>query len=412
MNGWSVRALSVFALAAILVGLSGLPERQAAQAAPGAAAIRMNTARNLAGTTFSGNLVSVTATSPTDAWAVGGKCATSQCHTIHTLTLHWDGTAWSKVSSPNPSPGLDTIGGVTATSSTDAWAVGNACPASDCTVQHTLILRWNGTAWSHVTSPNPGGNNVLNAATATSPTNAWAVGSYCMSGCGTSAEVEKTLILHWNGSSWSQVSSPSPGAVNFLNGMWATSSNNAWAAGSYCVSVCGGPGTKSQALLLHWNGTAWSKVKIPSPKPFTVLNAGTAISPTNAWAVGLSCNYPCGAERTLILHWNGSTWSQVKSPNPNGSPFLYSVSATSSTDAWAAGYYTKGSAFSTLILHWNGSTWSRVASPNPGPAGGNLLSGVIATSPTNAWAAGSTCTFCATSQVLILHWNGTAWSRN
>jgi hypothetical protein len=83
MSGWSVRALSVFALAAILAGLSVLPGRQSAQAAPGAAAIRMNTAPNLAGTTFSGNLVSVTATSPTDAWAVGGKCATSQCHTIH-----------------------------------------------------------------------------------------------------------------------------------------------------------------------------------------------------------------------------------------------------------------------------------------------------------------------------------------
>jgi hypothetical protein len=125
----------------------------------------------------------------------------------------------------------------------------------------------------------------------------------------------------------------------------------------------------------------------------------------------LSCNYPCGTERTLILHWNGTTWSQDKSPNPNGSPFLYSVSATSSTDAWAVGYYTKGSAFKTLILHWNGSTWSRVASPNPGPAGGNLLYGVSATSPTNAWATGSTCTFCAVSQVLILHWNGTSWSR-
>ena len=48
-----------------------------------------------------------------------------------------------------------------------------------------------------------------------------------------------------------------------------------------------------------------------------------------------------GASDTLILHWNGSAWSQVASPSPSsfGYNFLYGVSAVSGGDAWAVGYY-------------------------------------------------------------------------
>jgi hypothetical protein len=58
----------------------------------------------------------------------------------------------------------------------------------------------------------------------------------------------------------------------------------------------------------------------------------------------------------------------------------------------------------TLIARWNGTAWSRVPSPNP--VGGSSLSGVAATSTTNAWAVGCTSN-CA--KTLILRWNGTAW---
>jgi hypothetical protein len=34
------------------------------------------------------------------------------------------------------------------------------------------------------------------------------------------------------------------------------------------------------------------------------------------------------------------------------------VSADSATDAWAVGYYTKAST-RTLLLHWNGTAWSK-----------------------------------------------------
>jgi hypothetical protein len=47
---------------------------------------------------------------------------------------------------------------------------------------------------------------------------------------------------------------------------------------------------------------------------------------------------------------------------------LYGVSADSATDAWAVGDYGNPTtrAGETLVLHWNGTSWSKVASPNPG----------------------------------------------
>jgi hypothetical protein len=83
----------------------------------------------------------VSATSSTDAWAAGISRS-------RTLTLHWNGTAWSKVASPNPRSGTYFPGSMTADSPTDAWAVGTDCTTSSCDVENTLILHWNATAWS------------------------------------------------------------------------------------------------------------------------------------------------------------------------------------------------------------------------------------------------------------------------
>src|ERR1700722_4471394 len=46
-----------------------------------------------------------------------------------------------------------------------------------------------------------------------------------------------------------------------------------------------------------------------------ILYGVAAVSAKNAWAVG--CSGVCGrGGKTLLLHWNGATWSQVTSPKP------------------------------------------------------------------------------------------------
>jgi hypothetical protein len=91
------------------------------------------------------------------------------------------------------------------------------------------------------------------------------------------------------------------------------------------------------------------------------LNGVSADSATDASAVGAYINPTTGASETLALHWNGTKWSTVSSPNPGGTTsandynYLAGVSANSATDAWAVGAYT-GRA--TIVLHWNGTSWS------------------------------------------------------
>jgi hypothetical protein len=59
-------------------------------------------------------------------------------------------------------------------------------------------------------------------------------------------------------------------------------------------------------LVLHWNGTTWARMAAPSPGRFGSLNAVSADSPADAWAVGLDS--ATGAGHTLILHWDGTRW--------------------------------------------------------------------------------------------------------
>ena len=147
----------------------------------------------------------------------------------------------------------------------------------------------------------------------------------------------------------------------------------------------------------------------------SVLNGVSAVSGSGAWAVGYETGTGALASTTLILHWNGTAWSPVKSPNPGSySNELLGVSAVSGSDAWAVGYYTDPGVgaltYKTLILHWNGTAWSRVKSPSPSSAYNQLL-GVSAVSGSNAWAVGYYDGFFGRAYAtLILHWNGTVWT--
>jgi hypothetical protein len=137
---------------------------------------------------------------------------------------------------------------------------------------------------------------------------------------------------------------------------------------------------------------SWAGFPPPNPSSSANFLTGvTMLSSCDVWAVGFYRNG--NVPQTLIEHWNGSSWSQVASPNPGGSAKpsqLSRVVATSSTNAWAVGGYSNGTADQTLIEHWNGTSWSQVASPSPGGRGNeNFLDDVSAISSTDAWAVGS-----------------------
>ena len=337
-------------------------------------------------------LFGVTAVSASDVWAVGNSQSGSAAD--QTLIEHWNGSSWSQVSSPSPGTNSNSLNGVTAVSASDVWAVGNS--QSGSAAFQTLIEHWNGSSWSQVSSPSPGtGLNSLIGVTAVSASDVWAVG---ISQSGSAAD--QTLIEHWNGSSWSQVSSPSPGTSrNKLLGVAAVSASDVWAVGN---SQSGS--AAFQTLIEHWNGSSWSQVSSPSPGTTdNELDGVAAVSASDVWAVGFSRS-GSAASLTLIEHWNGSSWSQVSSPSP-GTFFseLSGVAAVSASDVWAVGQSQSGSAASqTLIEHWDGSSWSQVSSPSPGNSN-NSLNGVTAVSASDVWAVGFSRNGSAADLTLIEH---------
>jgi hypothetical protein len=93
---------------------------------------------------------------------------------------------------------------------------------------------------------------------------------------------------------------PNPGpAGSWLHGVAATPAGTAWAVG--CTGCGTGTSASARTLILGWNGTAWARV--PSPGPDARLWGVTALSGSDAWAVGIADG------KTLILRWNGQAWS-------------------------------------------------------------------------------------------------------
>ena len=68
---------------------------------------------------------------------------------------------------------------------------------------------------------------------------------------------------------------------------------------------------------------------------------------------------------------------------------LNAVTATSAGNAWAVGDFFTGTAGKTLILRWNGTKWAQTASPNPAGLVTEMILEGVAASASNAWAGGN-----------------------
>ena len=137
--------------------------------------------------------------------------------------------------SPSPRSGSDpgdSLRAVAPAADGTAWAVGSTCTTDNrC---DTLILRWNGTTWTQVPGPSPGTWDSLEDVSAAPDGTAWAVGGSCSGGgCSATQDATETaLILHWNGTAWTQVPSPNPGHVPYyLHGVATGPAGSGWAVG-------------------------------------------------------------------------------------------------------------------------------------------------------------------------------------
>jgi hypothetical protein len=123
-------------------------------------------------------------------------------------------------------------------------------------------------------------------------------------------------IVHWNGTQWRTVASPT--ATNLLSVAMAND-DSGWAVGK-------------AGTIVRWNGTAWSRE--PSPTEEDLLSVHM-LNEDTGWAVG--------GDGTVI-HYNGAVWELASSPTD---AILSSVFAPDEENVWVVG--VGGS-----ILKWTG----------------------------------------------------------
>lgn len=270
-------------------------------------------------------------------------------------------------------------------------------------------MHWDGTAWTITPTPQPY-PDLLKKVTAIASDNVWAIGGHGQS-----------YSLRWDGAQWSNVPIPPVvnrgfvGVTNYLEDIVSTSSNDIWAVGSM-DSLEGGTWT----LTMHWNGTEWQQIPSPnksapggSPVYTQGLRSAVALAPNDVWAVGF---YLVGDdEHTLIQHWDGTQWSIVPSPDgPTGDGSLRGVSGSSPTDIWAVGEYDKPSFTvmgKALTMRWDGTNWSAFIPPNPSPWGVNPLNHVVSLAPNDAYAVGQWSTAAQGLSTYVVHWDGAGWTQ-
>jgi hypothetical protein len=288
--------------------------------------------------------------------------------------------SWDGVPSPDPEDGGSLLLGVSAVAADDAWAVGGTGDPEEPT--STLAIRWNGAEWDVVPTPNAGAvANRFDAVDALSPDAAWAVGR-TSDGVG-----DAPMIAVWDGATWSLQPLPAELGEGGLTGVAALSTTDVWAAG-YSGNVTAG---SERALLLHWDGTKWSKERIA---PATIgggrslLRSISASGPEDVWAVGYQRNRPA------LVHFDGTAWTRAQA-DLTGT--LNAIDVVDLGDAWAVG---------SILADLTGDEWKLDSEVGRG----GTLAAVAAVSAADVWAVGGRPAQTEGElKALVVRFNGGSW---
>jgi hypothetical protein len=349
---------------------------------------------------FGGGLNAVAATAPDAAWVVGYTGLADNYKDWRTLMLHWDGTRWTRVASPAVLNGaLGSIEGITALSPTDAWAVGFTNPS---TIPKPLLLHWDGTQWTQVTDALPTSGS-LEAITITAKGGGWAVGQEV-----TAAKASKPLILRWDGHGWHKIPGPAAPDESAPKSVAVTSQDTAWATAFVHTAS-----NSWRPEMMRLTASSWGQAAFPLDRPNIQLFQVASAPDGTAWAVGQDATgYDASRggiqQPPVTMRWTGTTWQAVPVPGVKAAG-LEGVTVAADGTAWAVG----GTADGLLSVRWTGSTWETESVPiGDFPDSNGTLDGVAFDSSADGWAVGFWAPNSGNkpAKPLIVHWDGASWN--
>jgi hypothetical protein len=348
----------------------------------------------------------VTCTHLTSCWAVG-FAGRDPSHG-GTLAERWNRHhhAFRRVATPNPA-GMEETGfnGVSCARSTSCIAVGAG--VTPALARSAVAEHWNGHHWAITSLPlserEPG--STLQSVSCPTRSYCFAVGSYSTDA---SAGETAALILKWNGSAWSIAASPGGFTSSDLNGVSCTSTTHCLAVGDR-GSVIGHP------LTERWNGTTWAVVTPTNHVHSESVQLASVACPvaTSCLAVGNYFN-SASLERTFDERWTSTTGATVgkpKNPSPPHITQLIGVACPSASHCLAVGNEPKaGIHVRSLAERWNGSSWKILATPDVGSSVSLTLFDVSCLNASDCFAVGDNAGHPPTITTLAERWNGHHWT--
>lgn len=333
------------------------------------------------------HLLDVAARAQDDIWAVGFlSTVTSAGETIHSLVLHWDGSAWRQVRTPE----VGAVRAIAVDAEGGAWAV--AWGSRSEARQH--MLHWDGHAWTDTVLP--AGAGLMADVCAIAPDDVWAVGAKTdpmVTRGKYSWNPEHLRLSHWDGTAWTTVAALAGARRGFLTSISGTGAADVWAVGRRDLRG----GKAAGPLALHWDGSAWTRVPgILGGAPWLVTVA--ALSPTDVWT---------GGEK-LLQRWDGSVWRI----EPHDFSVYAQLSGLSPTSMWLA-TQNRG------VVSWDGRGWQSFSLRDMGVTSAGTratVNAVTAVSAQDVWAVGQIWSRSHQSgsswgpaMPLIVHWDGSGW---
>ena len=263
-------------------------------------------------------------------------------------------------------------------SAQEGWATGATFDTKGAP-QKAMLAHYTGGSWTEVPVSTP-----LFSLYLTSPTNGWAVGLH-------------GAIMHYDGTSWTAVASPT---TAILRDVVLDSANDGWAVGEGVILhydgqhwVLAQPGPLLLGLSLSAPGEGWAVGEIGalyhlSGGQWTAVQSSTTEDLSGVFMVSATEGWAVGANDTL-LHYAGGVWSYVQSPV---STSWYSVSLSSATEGWASGE-------DGVMMHYQAGQWT---SSKRDSATGYDLSSVAMVSADEGWAVGQ--------KNIVRHYLNGAWT--
>jgi hypothetical protein len=380
----------------------------------------------------------------------------------------WDGTNWSRQTVPlTPGASATELSSVECRATTFCMAVGRSTNVAENgdTFDHPLSAVWEGSSWALKTVPETPyrWDDLADLSCTGTPVICTAVGD------GSYPQLS-TLVVRWNGTAWTMQDSG-----EWYSYLYGVSCSNANSEPCVNVGVRGGLGV-SGSFAMRWDGSTWSPEETANPVgptghslvsvlsdvscrgetciatgysadtssgttttlvesstvaeadefqfPWEVLSTpippgantselrDVSCEPSPNFCTSVGKSTASGIDNPVVQRWNGTTWSEQTAAKKSGSTHnrLFGVDCPSEIRCLAVGNYQKSEGGpATLAEIWNENKWAAQTTPVPAGATSSELAGIGCNNTAECKAVGSAIT-SGVKAAIAEKWNSPTWT--